>query len=247
MSLVLFVGPTLSRDAIDLDAQVRGPVRCGDVVVAVREGFQTLAIIDGYFDQCLPVWHKEILWALAQGRAVYGAASMGALRAAELCAFGMQGIGRIFEAYRDGLLEDDDEVALAHADASEGYRALSEPLVNIRVTLSRAVADGVLQRPLADQYLELARRRFYPQRSFHQLLLDAQAVALLRDTVDALRGWLGPRFERRVDQKAEDARTLIERLSAGPGQGAAQPRLPLVFAHTEGFQELLRRHPGQRH
>ena len=45
---------------------------------------------------------------------VYGAASIGALRAAELDAFGMRGIGRIYEDFREGVLEDDDEVAVLH-------------------------------------------------------------------------------------------------------------------------------------
>ena len=50
---------------------------------------------------------------MSQGIHVFGSASMGALRA-ELCPFGMVGVGRIFEAYRDGELEDDDEVAVIH-------------------------------------------------------------------------------------------------------------------------------------
>ena len=40
---------------------------------------------------------------MSEGVPVFGAASMGALRAAELHEFGMRGIGRIFEAFRDGV------------------------------------------------------------------------------------------------------------------------------------------------
>ena len=47
---------------------------------------------------------------------------MGALRAAELHVFGMVGVGRVFELFRDGLLEDDDEVAVAHGPADSGYQ-----------------------------------------------------------------------------------------------------------------------------
>ena len=73
--------------------------------------FGAIGIIDGYFENIPSVWHKEILWAMSQGIHVFGSASMGALRAAELAPFGMEGVGAIFEAYRDGWLEDDDEVA----------------------------------------------------------------------------------------------------------------------------------------
>ena len=41
-------------------------------------------IIDGSFQSQPAVRHKEILWALSRGIPVIGAASMGALRAAEL-------------------------------------------------------------------------------------------------------------------------------------------------------------------
>ena len=65
---------------------------------------------------------------------------MGALRAAELHTFGMRGVGRIFEAFRDGEVEDDDEVAVVHGPAELGYLVLSEPMFNIRATLARAEA-----------------------------------------------------------------------------------------------------------
>ena len=58
-----------------------------------------IGIVDGYFEGVLSVWHKEILWAMAEGIHVFGSASMGALRAAELHPFGMHGTGRIFEAF----------------------------------------------------------------------------------------------------------------------------------------------------
>jgi hypothetical protein len=71
---------------------------------------------------------------MKQGVHVFGAASMGALRAAELAAFGLEGVGDIYEAFASGALEDDDE-------AEGGYRPLSEAMVNIRPTLQ--AAEGV--------------------------------------------------------------------------------------------------------
>jgi len=47
--------------------------------------------------------HHELLDALEEGVAVFGGASMGALRAAELWQHGMVGVGKIFRAYRDGI------------------------------------------------------------------------------------------------------------------------------------------------
>ena len=89
---------------------------------AARGAPRAIGLIDGVFERVLPVWHKEILWAMTQGIHVFGAASMGALRAAELHAFGMVGVGRIFADYRDGVLEADDEVAVLHGPGGGGLR-----------------------------------------------------------------------------------------------------------------------------
>src|ERR1700687_1751155 len=151
MKAIVFVGPTISSQEVSevldvsgmIDAVCLPPASQGDVYRASLQWPSAIGIIDGYFERVPAVWHKEILWAMSQGIHVFGSASMGALRAAELAAFGMTGVGAIFEAYRDGLLEDDDEVAVAHGLAEDGYRPLSEAMVNIRATLAAAEAAGV--------------------------------------------------------------------------------------------------------
>src|SRR5258708_5321121 len=107
MSVVVFVGPTLPLETarLELDAIYRPPVAQGDVWRAARLNPRAIGIIDGYFEGVPTVWHKEILWAMAQGIHVVGAASMGALRAAELKDFGMEGVGPIYEAFVRGDLE----------------------------------------------------------------------------------------------------------------------------------------------
>ena len=80
-------------------------------------------IVDGYFDTVPSVWHKEILVAMQRGVHVFGASSMGALRAAELHPFGMVGIGQVYEWYRDGTIDADDEVAVAHGPAEFAFAA----------------------------------------------------------------------------------------------------------------------------
>ena len=146
VTAVVFVGPTLEpRDrAAAGDFHCLPPVAQGDVYRAVRRGARAVGVVDGYFSGAPSVWHKEILWALSQNVPVFGGASMGALRAAELHEFGMRGVGRIFEAFRDGNLEDDDEVAVVHGPAEIGYLPASEPMVNIRATLALAEAEGVI-------------------------------------------------------------------------------------------------------
>lgn len=221
--ILVFVGPTLEREAAEqvLPARYLPPAACGDVLRSLRLEPRVVAIIDGVFEHTGAVWHKEILLAMEAGVAVFGAASMGALRAAELAVFGMIGVGRIFEAYRDGVWTDDDEVAVLHASASGQYRALSEPLVNIRATVARAVAEGVITAEVGARVIASARATFYPERSLKSAAEKARAQGMDRDQLNRLLAFV----ERGgyVDQKALDARELLgglagRELSAGNGR-----------------------------
>ena len=167
MKACVFIGPTLSPEdaAVVLDAIYLPPVQQGDVYRAtVRHHPRAIGIIDGYFEHVPSVWHKEILWAMAEGTHVFGSASMGALRAAELAAFGMRGVGKIFEAYRTGVFEsyqdevfeDEDEVAVIHAPEGATYRAASEAMVNIRSTLAAAAGAGIISADTRNRLVRLA-------------------------------------------------------------------------------------------
>ena len=121
-----------------------------------------MVLIDGVFTQALSVWHKEILYALERGVAVYGLSSMGALRVAETAAFGAVGVGRIFDGYRSGELTDDDEVAVVHATAEWGYRSLSDAMVNIRASLGAARETGIIDDATHDRLVTLGRTASTP-------------------------------------------------------------------------------------
>ena len=126
--IVIFAGPSiygLDKTATAF-ADLRAPARCGDVLKAVRDGAQTIGLIDGVFESLPSVWHKEILFALAAGVRVLGAASLGALRAAECHSFGMEGVGPIFRQYRSGARTSDADVAVVHAPAELGYKPLTD-------------------------------------------------------------------------------------------------------------------------
>jgi hypothetical protein len=110
---------------------VHAPIQHGDLLRGNFGPADCIVIIDGYYYNTAPVRHKEILAVLAAGATVIGCASMGAIRASELHHFGMQGVGRVFELYRDGVIDGDDEVAVLH-DMDAPYKRTTEPLVNIR-------------------------------------------------------------------------------------------------------------------
>ena len=148
--LVVFLGPSLAaREARRIGrCTVLPPARQGDVWRALALRPRVIALVDGVFESVPSVWHHEILDALDAGVAVFGGASMGALRAAELARHGMVGVGRIFGWYRDGVLADDSEVALLHAGPELGFRSLTLPLVEVRRAAEVAVAERAIRRVL---------------------------------------------------------------------------------------------------
>ena len=154
-TLLIYLGPSLPRikaqeiffDAgHDIAVFFRPPARQADIVTDLMTYHPTrLFLIDGVFRENLSVWQKELVYALQFPglKAIYGAASMGALRAAELDYLGMTGVGKIYEWYRDGVTEDESEVAVSYAtrEGPDGprYYVNSVPLVDIRA--------GVKQHP----------------------------------------------------------------------------------------------------
>ena len=213
MTIVVYLGPTMpvaDAQAILPDATYLPPAAQSDILSIVDQtNPEAILLIDGVFTQALSVWHKEILYALERGVAVYGASSMGALRVAETAAFGAVGVGRIFEGYRSGELTDDDEVAVVHATAEWGFRSLSDAMVNIRATLAAARDTGVIDADLHDTLVGLAKGRFYPERSYPQLLDDATEAGIDPAAVSALRTFLRTGA---IDQKREDAIALLSHI-----------------------------------
>lgn len=204
--IIVFLGPSLDPATAKtiLPADYRPPARRGDILKAVEDGATIICLIDGVFHQESAVAHREILHAIKSGVKVVGASSMGALRAAEMDTLGMTGIGEIYRMYKSRELESDDEVALIFDPDS--LTALSEPLINIRCTLKKAVAEGVIGKTAHDALLSATRSVFYPQRTYWRI------VDAARDSVDpAVRerflSWVGT---GNCDQKRTDAIAALE-------------------------------------
>ncbi|MBP2231232.1 hypothetical protein J2847_004544 [Azospirillum agricola] len=240
MSVIIFVGPSLplAEARAILPADYRPPVSQGDVHRAVLQGARVIGLIDGYFERVPAVWHKEILWAMSRGVHVFGASSMGALRAAELFPFGMVGVGAVFEAFRDGRLDDDDEVTIVHGPAELGYPATSEAMVNIRATLERAAEQGVLAPRARDALLRRAKELYYPERSYPALLESVAADDLPQAERAAFQDWLPA---GRVDQKRLDAQAMLRAIADLLRKPFEPRRVTYRFEPTDAWEQVSRR------
>lgn len=233
---VVFLGPTLpvAEASAILAARYEPPARLGSVYELIGAGVKTIVLIDGLFHNQPSIWQREIDAALAEGMTVFGASSMGALRAAELERFGMIGHGTVFDWYRRRIIDSDDEVAILHADASGGYRPLSEPLVNIRYTLQEAVREGVLDPAQRDAVLGHAKRLYYPERSYPRLLRSVRADPELVALSEPLERYL---VEHRVDLKRRDAVSLLQRV-ARQGSSRSTTERPAFGPFRHGYARL---------
>jgi len=209
--LIVFLGPSLpAREARGLArCTVLPPARQGDVWRALARRPAAIALVDGVFESVPSVWHHEILDALHAGVAVFGGASMGALRAVELARHGMVGVGRIFGWYRDGIIDGDDEVALLHAGPELEFRPLTLPLVTVRATGELARARRIVTVREQSALVSAAAGIFYQERTWKAVL--AGASPLRPRTRAALQELLrsGP-----PDPKADDARATIAAAAA---------------------------------
>ena len=208
-----FVGPTrLQRipDHVDIFA----PAALGSVSRAVERGYRVICLIDGYFGNTPSVWHKEILFALKNGVKVCGSSSMGALRAAELNTFGMVGFGWVYRNFRQGVLQDDDEVCVIHAVPELNFEPLSEAMVNIRYSLRRMRRRGYISREVEFRMTSSLKGVYFAKR-------DGRAI---RDAFEHEFGSEGPvkfdLYERtKVDVKSLDADLMLRVVTSSPIAG----------------------------
>lgn len=156
MKPVIFLGPSLEREVAEtvLDAVFRRPIRRDDLPRVVDDGASIVGIIDGVFDQSLAVSIFEIRSALKRGVNIWGAASIGALRAVECQLLGMKGVGWVYEQFVLGRLMADDEVAILFEPLTG--RPISIPLVNLRWAASVCLERRVLTPTEACQLIALA-------------------------------------------------------------------------------------------
>ncbi|MEV6050412.1 TfuA-like protein [Streptomyces sp. NPDC052107] len=176
MAVHVFVGPSCPEPLVRQhhpDFVVHGPVRHGDLFPQGYSAGDVVVIVDGIYHHRLALRHKEILDALARGVTVVGAASIGALRAAELDQFGMIGVGQVYNWYRDGVFDGDDAVSVAHSETGS-LAGLNVPLVNLHTAVLVAQEAGILTQQAGRGLTERMEREYYPLRTQERILAVAR-------------------------------------------------------------------------
>ncbi|HEX2572340.1 MAG TPA: TfuA-like protein [Polyangia bacterium] len=240
--MAVFLGPSLPLEAARefLDAQYFPPAEFGDVYRLVGSGVHTIVLIDGLFHGRAPVWQRELWYAIQSGIRVYGASSMGALRAAELVAHGMVGLGEIFQWYVTDQIDGDDEVALLHAGPEQGYRSLSMPLVNLRFNLREAITRGMLEPEHAEALIAAMKGLPFWERTLDVLWTTLAFRSLVAPRQAQLRASLEKDW---IDLKQRDAVQALQEVARRRNEPNAARPSRLVSSYYDRFRLLNRRVP----
>lgn len=207
---LIFTGPTLSHPEAQNAADVicLPPAVQGSIIAAVQQyDPAAIVIIDGGFQSEPGVRHKEILWAISQAIPVIGAASMGALRAAELYPY-MQGVGVIYRWYRRFAFAPDDAVAVLHGPKEINFSPLTHALVDLRRTIRIACRTNLISADVAGKLENAARTLNFRERTLANVVQNA-LPASDGDDINRYRQMLSGAF---IEQKKRDALAAIHLL-----------------------------------
>jgi hypothetical protein len=209
---VIFAGPSLRPPRPQpADLEFRPPAARGDLRDAVREGVSTIGLIDGVFSQSLAVTPLEVREAAATGARLYGGASMGALRACE-CPDAIAGVGVIWQAFVEGTISDDDEVAVTYLP--DTFELVTHPLVQVREAVRLALLRHPPARPALADFLESVRSHPFHHRTLDVIRRSASSVIAAGIPWDAMAEWL---TDPRHDLKRADALAVVRRVEDGCG------------------------------
>lgn len=209
---VVFCGPSISHKEAQsiICARVMPPIKRNDLSQLASSGTRLsyIAIIDGCFLQHLAVSPKEILRVLEMGIPVFGASSIGAIRAVELAPYGMIGVGDVYRLYRDMVIDEDDEVALVFD--SETLEPLCIPSVNIRLAAYSFHTRGAISDKELNAIIAAAKEIYFPYRSMESVFNCELIKCALGETRSAE---LKKLFQSAPDYKHDDAKLMLKAIA----------------------------------
>jgi len=137
---------------------------------------------------------------------VIGSASLGALRAVELEKFGMIGIGKIFELYKRGTINADDEVAVTFTQEAQSLQ--SEAMIDIRFNLFMAERKGIIDKITKKTVARVAKSVYFPYRNYGDILDKTKNMhPELENDLESFRAYID-RYRQSLKEK--DAIRLVE-------------------------------------
>ena len=225
----VFLGPTApAQDVLSVlpDALVVPPCRRGDLYRYRIFKHSIFLIIDGVFGGSLAVSPREVVDVIDDGAVVIGASSMGALRAVDCYPKGALGIGIVYRLYRLRAISSEDEVAVTFRQ-DRPFPPLTDPLINMRVALRRAVRRGLMTAADSLSIVAAAEAKHYSDRTWSLAFRDAGVMPSMT----------AQQFLRWVDVKRQDANLAFRRVAEWLRMGCLLPAPPQYGVRLFGLLE----------
>lgn len=210
---VIFIGPSLDTEKARqiLDVEYRPPARKGDfmrLTTSLDDTRTIVGLVDGYFLLDYPPTPIEVYQLIVRRNIhVIGSSSIGALRAVELEKFGMIGVGTIFELFKCGKLDADDEVAVTF---TEDYHLQSEAMIDIRYNLFLSWRKGIIDKETRDIVTKVAKGIYFPFRTYQNIVSEtARRFPRLNESVRVFETYI---HTNRKSLKERDALRLIKHI-----------------------------------
>lgn len=210
---IVYLGPTLRREeAVKiLDADYRDPAKKGDFLMLSQDSDEKkhVGFIDGVFLHDYPPPPIEVYHlATRKNIELIGASSLGAIRAVELEKFGMKGIGKIFQLYKNGVINADDEVAVTFVQGSNILQ--SEAMIDIRFNLFLAYKKGIITKETKKRFTKIAKDTYFPFRNYEDLInLTQKQYPSILNELENFRTYI---LKNRDSLKSRDAIKLLKYL-----------------------------------
>lgn len=210
---IVFLGPSLSLAKAKkvINADFRPPAKKGDFIkLSMMSDTSIVILIDGVFLQDYPPTPIEVFQVIRKNNfQVYGASSIGALRAVELEKFGMKGIGKIFELYRKNIINSDDEVAVTF---DSEYNLISEAMIDIRYNIFLALKNKVIDNETKKIMVKIAKSIYFPYRNYEYIL--EKAIELFPIKKDSFLKFKEYIINNRISLKESDTLKTLQYVSS---------------------------------
>lgn len=145
---IVFLGPSLARDAARtiLEADFRPPLRTGDL--DYFSASDTILIVDGEFGSTTALSPAEVQRAADRGVTFLGAASTGAMLAAQLPDL-ISGLGWVYGAFLDGRIRSSDDIAILYRP--DTLAPLTFPAVTVLRWLETLLENDLIDENCAER------------------------------------------------------------------------------------------------
>lgn len=212
---IVFLGPSLSIEKARkiINAEFLPPAKKGDFIkLSLISEKKIIILIDGVFLQDYPPTPIEVFQVVNKNNfQVYGASSLGALRAVELEKFGMKGYGQVFELFKKNIINSDDEVAVTFDNS---YNLLSEAMIDIRYNLFLAFKKGIIDKETKQLITRTAKKIYFPFRSYENIV--KKSIELYSDTRDTIEDFHNFVSTQRQSLKELDAMGILKKIAENP-------------------------------